>query len=205
MMYGYMRISTQDQTDNLQRDALLSAGIAAENIYSDTISGVTHTSGRPEWDRLAACLKAEDRVVVWKIDRLGRSIPDVIATVFDLIGRGIVVCSLTEGADSSTPLGRVLIGILASLADLERENIRERVKSGMAAAKARGTHCGRPRAANAETARVIREWQAAGGSVKEIARKLKLSRSLVYKALKEFPDPAAAQITIPEVAGMVQV
>ena len=191
MLYGYMRISTGDRTVDVQRDALVSAGIPEENIYSDTITGSTRISRRPEFEKLRARLRQGDILVVWKIDRLGRSILDLIDTVFDLLERGVTVRSITDAVDSSTPMGRALIELLASVAELERENIRERVRAGMRAARQRGTHCGRPRMANRETAEVIREHLRHDASVRDIARQLNISVSLIYKVLREFPDQDA--------------
>lgn len=191
MLYGYMRISTGNRTVDVQRDALVSAGIPEENIYSDTITGSTRISRRPEFEKLRARLRQGDILVVWKIDRLGRSILDLIDTVFDLLERGVTVRSITDAVDSSTPMGRALIELLASVAELERENIRERVRAGMRAARQRGTHCGRPRMANRETAEVIREHLRHDASVRDIARQLNISVSLIYKVLREFPDQDA--------------
>lgn len=191
MLYGYMRISTGDRTVDVQRDALVSAGIPEENIYSDTITGSTRISRRPEFEKLRERLRQGDILVVWKIDRLGRSILDLIDTVFDLLERGVTVRSITDAVDSSTPMGRALIELLASVAELERENIRERVRAGMRAARQRGTHCGRPRMANRETAEVIREHLRHDASVRDIARQLNISVSLIYKVLREFPDQDA--------------
>ena len=191
MVYGYMRISTGDQTGDLQLDALVAAGISEGNIYSDTITGSTRISRRPEFEKLRERLRQGDILVVWKMDRLGRSILDLIDTVFDLLERGVTVRSITDAVDSSTPMGRALIELLASVAELERENIRERVRAGMRAARQRGTHCGRPRMANRETAEVIREHLRHDASVRDIARQLNISVSLIYKVLREFPDQDA--------------
>ena len=103
----------------------------------------------------------------------------------------MTVRSITDAVDSSTPMGRALIELLASVAELERENIRERVRAGMRAARQRGTHCGRPRMANRETAEVIREHLRHDASVRDIARQLNISVSLIYKVLREFPDQDA--------------
>ena len=191
MLYGYMRISTGDRTVDVQRDALVSAGIPEENIYSDTITGSTRISRRPEFEKLRERLRQGDILVVWKMDRLGRSILDLITTVFDLLDRDVTVRSITDAVDSSTPQGRALFGILDTIADLERENVRERVRAGMRAARQRGTHCGRPRMANREMAEAIREHLRRDASVRDIAQQLNISVSLIYKVLREFPDQDA--------------
>ena len=140
MLYGYTRVSTDDQSHALQRDALILAGVSEENIYGDTTTGKRNAGERPEFSRMLERLSQGDIVLVWKLDRLGRSMLDVVQTVTTLADRSIYLRSLQEGVDTATPLGRALVGILASLAQLERENIRERVKAGMDAASRRGVH-----------------------------------------------------------------
>lgn len=186
--YGYMRISTEDQRDDLQRDALVRAGVSEANIYTDTMSGSSRARTRPAFDRLSARLRSGDELVIWKFDRLGRSVLDLVTTIYGLHERGMVVRSLTEGVDTSTPLGRALVGVLGAFAEVERENIRERVKAGMAAAKARGRHCGRFPKTHAETAEKIRACRRAGMTAQEIARDLKISRTTLYSTLKKYPE-----------------
>ncbi|MHB8692234.1 MAG: recombinase family protein [Solirubrobacteraceae bacterium] len=147
MLVGYMRASKTDgsQTVELQRDALLAAGIDAARLYDD------HASGRRD-DRpgLAACLKAlrdGDTLVVWKLDRLGRNLHHLVNTVHDLTGRGVGLKVLTgQGAaiDTTTPAGKLVFGIFAALAEFERELISERTTAGLASARARGRKGGRP-------------------------------------------------------------
>lgn len=146
MLIGYARVSKADgsQTLDLQRDALTAAGVVPEQIYDDRASG--KHDGRPG---LAACLKAlrdGDVLVVWKLDRLGRDLTHLVTTVQDLAGRGIGLRVLTgQGAqiDTTTPTGKLIFGIFASLAEFERELIRERTMAGLAAARARGRKGGR--------------------------------------------------------------
>jgi DNA invertase Pin-like site-specific DNA recombinase len=147
MLVGYMRISKADgsQVTDLQRDALLAAGVAPPHIYEDAISGK-----REDRPGLSACLKAlreGDTLVVWKLDRLGRDLRHLVNTVHDLTKRGIGFKVLTgHGAtiDTISANGRMVFGIFAALAEFERELIVERTKAGMAAARARGRNGGRP-------------------------------------------------------------
>lgn len=147
VLVGYVRVSKADgsQTTDLQRDALLAAGVGAEAVYEDRASG--KRDDRPE---LAACLKAlrpGDTLVVWKLDRLGRDLRHLVNIVHDLTERGIGLRVLTgQGAavDTTTATGKLVFGIFAALAEYERELIRERTIAGLASARARGRTGGRP-------------------------------------------------------------
>src|SRR3954449_4571599 len=147
MLVGYMRVSKADgsQVNDLQRDALLAAGVDARHLYEDATSGK-----RDDRPGLVACLKAlreGDTLVVWKLDRLGRDLRHLVNTVHDLTARGIGLKVLTgQGAaiDTTTAAGKLVFGIFAALAEFERELIVERTKAGMAAARARGRTGGRP-------------------------------------------------------------
>lgn len=139
---GYVRVSDRDQTEALQVDALKSAG--CDVIYGDHgVSGsITKRTGL---DDLLAALKEDDTLMVWKLDRLGRSTLHLLTLLDDLRKRGIDFHAITQGIDTRTALGRMVFGQLAVFAEFEREQISERTKAGMAAAKARGVHIGRPR------------------------------------------------------------
>ena len=147
MLVGYMRVSKADgsQTTDLQRDALLAAGVGPEALYEDKASG--SKDDRPQ---LAACLKAlraGDTLVVWKLDRLGRNLRHLVNVVHDLTDRGIGLKVLTgQGAaiDTTTASGKLVFGIFAALAEFERELISERTVAGLASARARGRKGGRP-------------------------------------------------------------
>ncbi len=152
MLIGYCRVSKADgsQSTALQRDALIASGVDPEQIYEDRVSGVT--TERPGLD---SCLKAlrghaegqvgaGDILVVWKLDRLGRSLKHLVQLMEDLDKRGIGLRSLTEGFDTTTPVGRLSFGVIASLAQFERDLIKERVSAGLTAARARGRLGGRP-------------------------------------------------------------
>lgn len=147
MLVGYMRVSKADgsQVTDLQRDALLSAGIEPQHLYEDAASGK-----REDRPGLAACLKAlrdGDTLIAWKLDRLGRDLRHLVNTVHELNSRGIGFRVLTgHGAslDTTTPNGKLVFSIFAALAEFERELIVERTKAGLAAARARGRSGGRP-------------------------------------------------------------
>ena len=142
MKVGYVRVSDADQTLNLQIDALREAGCKV--IYSDHgISGAKIK--RKGLNDLLKDLKEGDTLCVWKIDRLGRSTVHLLLLLDDLRKRGVGFISLTQGIDTTTALGRMVYGQLALFAEFEREQISERTKAGMQAAKARGVHIGRPR------------------------------------------------------------
>lgn len=146
-MIGYTRVSKADgsQVHHLQHDALIAAGVDPKRIYQDSISGARDS--RPGLDACLAALAPGDTLVIWKLDRLGRSLRHLVNTVGELTARGIGLKVLTgEGAmiDTTTASGRLMFGIFAALAEFERELIVERTRAGIAAAQARGKHCGRP-------------------------------------------------------------
>ena len=146
-MIGYTRVSKVDgsQVHHLQHDALIAAGVDPKRIYQDSISGARDS--RPGLDACLAALAFGDTLVIWKLDRLGRSLRHLVNTVGELTARGIGLKVLTgEGSmiDTTTASGRLLFEIFAALAEFERELIVERTRAGVAAAQARGKHCGRP-------------------------------------------------------------
>ena len=140
MLIGYARVSTTDQNLDLQRDALHAAG--CERILTDTASGVK--AERPGLLQALRECRAGDTLTVWKLDRLGRSLPHLVETVRDLEQRGVGFKSLQESIDTTTSGGKLIFHIFASLAEFERDIIRERTNAGLAAARARGRKGGRP-------------------------------------------------------------
>ena len=150
MLVGYMRVSSADerQSVDLQRDALLTAGVDERHLYADKASGAR--DDRPGLKACLAYLKAGDVLVVWKLDRLGRSLPHLLAIVADLKARDVAFRSLTEQMDTTTPHGELLFSIFGALAQYERALTRERVIAGLAAAKRRGRKGGRPPALDPE-------------------------------------------------------
>src|SRR5918995_4230730 len=141
MDIGYARVSTGEQTLDLQLDALKAAGCG--KIYEETASGAK--AERPVLEDVLSYLRKGDTLVVWRLDRLGRSLPHLIETVAALAARGIGFKSLTEQIDTTTPGGKLVFHVFGALAEFERDLIRERTNAGLAAARARGRTGGRPK------------------------------------------------------------
>jgi len=185
-LIGYTRVSTRQQDASLQRAALLHAGVDPEHIYEDVITGGSGAADRPGWAELTTYARDRDVVVVWRIDRIGRTMLDVLQTVADLQTRGIGVLSVSDGIDSRTPIGRMMVGLLAALSEYERDLIKERVTAGVAAAQARGVRFGRPPAdplaVEAKLAGA-RSAIAGGASVAEAAARVGWSRATYYRAV----------------------
>lgn len=201
MLVGYMRVSKADgsQSTNLQRDALLKAGVEPDQLYEDQASG--RKDDRPH---LAACLKAlrgGDTLLVWKLDRLGRDLRHLVNTVHDLTDRGIGLKVLTgEGAaiDTTTASGKLVFGIFAALAEFERSSISERTIAGLAAARARGRNGGRP---YKMTAAKVRLAMAAMGQkethVGDLCKELGVTRQTLYRHVSPSGElrPDGAKLT----------
>lgn len=175
---GYMRVSTDKQDHALQFSALKQAGVLDENIYQDVISGSKFK--RDGLDDAMKRLKDGGTLVVWKLDRLGRSGWQVMKLVEELIEAGVGVVSLTEGFDATTPMGKAMLGIMAVMAELERNNIRERTKAGVSAARARGARLGRP-AVHEDKYAQVRSMLAGGATVRAVAKATGVSKSQVAK------------------------
>ena len=180
MTFGYCRVSTTHQDEALQQDALEKAGV--DRIFVDTASGATES--RPALDELLGQLRPGDTVVVWRLDRLGRSLRHLIDVVGDLDRRGVALRSLRESLDTSTPGGRLVFHVFGALAEFERDLIRERTTAGLEAARARGRHGGRPTVWTPEKLRTAHAMYDSGEhEVATIARVLGVSRASVYRAL----------------------
>jgi DNA invertase Pin-like site-specific DNA recombinase len=179
---GYIRVSTVTQTLDQQREALEKAGVA--KTFSDTMSG--GRDGRPALAELMAYVREGDIVVVWKLDRLGRNTLHILETVKALTDRGITLVSVTDGIDSSTAAGRMMIGVLGSLAEYERELIKERTALKRAASRANGTRFGRPRkVSQGEHIATAKRMKADDHTGKDIARYLGVSRATLYRYLSD--------------------
>lgn len=186
MKYGYTRTSTKDkQVDDLQRTALIEAGVDAKRIYSDQVSGSKEARSRSGWSSLDERLEDGDELVVWRIDRIGRSMIDVITTVQELLGRGVAVRSLTDGIDPATREGRLMLNLMATFAEYERELIQERVQAGVDSARARGVRFGRPAPDAAKVARNLRTVkhliEVEGLGVVEAAKTVGWSKATYYR------------------------
>lgn len=185
---GYARVSTGHQSLDQQADALTAAGVDPSRIYNDKLSGTTTREQRPGLAALLDYAREGDVIVVLGIDRLGRSAGEVMSTVADLLNRGIVIRAIREGVDSSTPTGRAVLGIMASLAELELELGRERRTAAREARKARGQAIGRPKALDAQRASLAQRMHASGESASTIATALGVSRATVYRVLAHRQD-----------------
>jgi DNA invertase Pin-like site-specific DNA recombinase len=182
MLVGYARVSTADQNLDLQRDALRLAGV--DRVFTDQASG--RKDDRPGLAAALAALQAGDVLVVWKLDRLGRSLKHLVETVSVLERRRVGLRVLSGGIDTTSAAGRLVFGIFAALAEFEAELIRERTLAGLAAAKKRGRKGGRPRALTTKQLDHARMLVALGRtSVKEVAATLGVSRSTLYRALSD--------------------
>lgn len=177
--HGYARVSTSEQSLALQEDALRKAGCA--RVWTDTASGVT--TSRPQLDALLEVLLPGDSLVTWRLDRLGRSTGHLVTTIDTLAARGIGFVSLTEGIDTTTASGRLVLGIFASLAQFERELIRERTIAGLAAARERGSRPGRPSHVTPEKVRAARALLDQGATVTDAAKAVGLTRPTLYRHL----------------------
>lgn len=186
--FGYTRVSTNRQVTDRQHDTLTEHGVQPEHIYTDKISGAKFV--RKGLDELLRTAREGDTIVVASLDRLGRSLSQVIATADELAQRGIMLRSIKESIDYSTSVGRMLAGIFASLAEYERELINERAADARAAAKARGKQTGRPSRLNADQARQLRALHAGGESVADLCRSFKISRATAYRVLERGAVPA---------------
>ncbi|HVJ52420.1 MAG TPA: recombinase family protein [Aliidongia sp.] len=181
-LIGYARVSTDDQDVALQVDALVGAGVSTENVYVDRISG--SKAARPGLDLMMKSIRPGDVIVIWRLDRLGRSVIHLAQLAESLRELGVGLRSLTDGVDTSTATGRLVYGLLATLAEFERETIRERVRAGMAAAKRRGGLIGRRRSLTAAQVEHARELRADGKSYAEIGALLGVDRSTVWRATR---------------------
>jgi len=179
-LMGYARVSTDAQTTRLQLDALKAAG--CERIFEDKESGALRS--RPRLDRALAELHAGDTLVVWKLDRLGRSLRHLLDISETLRERGVALRSLTEHIDTATAAGKMLYAVLGAVAQFERDVLRERTVAGMRAAKSRGEHIGRPPALTSSQIREARKMLERGGSPSHVARVLRIGRSTLYRHLR---------------------
>ena len=178
MFVGYARVSTTDQNLYLQQDALVAA--QCERIFTDTASGAK--AQRPGLAEALQCCRSGDTLVVWKLDRLGRSLPHLVETVRDLVTRGGGFKSLQENIDTTTSGGKLIFHIFASLAEFERDIIRERTHAGLSSARARGRKGGRPKGVDEKKRKAALALKKdPGRSVKEICDILGISRNTYYK------------------------
>jgi DNA invertase Pin-like site-specific DNA recombinase len=188
MKIGYGRVSTQEQHPEAQQDALLTAG--CDKVFIDRASG--KLASRPELDKALAALREGDSLVITKLDRLGRSLKNLIELSEELKARGVALVVLDQGIDTATPIGRMFYQILGAVAEFERELIVERTKDGLQAARARGRVGGRKKALRPRQATLAQEMYDELGedgkrkyTVQEIADEVGVSRPTVYRYLEK--------------------
>lgn len=182
---GYARVSTGHQSLDQQLDALTAAGVDPKRVYRDKLSGTSTREQRPGLAALLDYVRPGDAIVVVGIDRLGRNAAEVMATIRELRDREIVLRSLREGIDTSNATGRMVAGVLASLAELELELGRERRAAAREARRARGQSIGRPKVLNEKKTALAQRMHASGESASTIATALGVSRATVYRVLAE--------------------
>ena len=180
---GYLRVSTGQQDEQLQHDALDRANVMKRHRYVDHGVSGSKTS-RPKLDELMADVQPGDTIVVYKLDRLGRSTAHVAGLIHDLTERGIFIESVQDGLNSSTTTGRAMLQMLAIFAEMERAFIRERTIAGLAAARAQGKVGGRPKVTDSMKARQAQNLRDGGSSIPEIAKLLNVSIATVYRITK---------------------
>ena len=189
MNYGYMRVSTTKrdhdgeyvQSFALQSDALQEAGIPEDRIYRDRMSGTR--ADRPGLADLLSVVHEGDSVIVWKLDRLGRSARDLLNIAHDLKSKGVSIRSIQDGIDTSGSLGSFLLTILAAVAELEHENISERVKAGIASSRADGGCIGRKSALSPAAKRDVIASHQNGSSITELARRYRVGRTTIHRVI----------------------
>ncbi len=192
-LLGYTRVSTAGQDARLQLDALVGAGVQKRDVFADVTSGTRAGVDRPGMAKLLAYAEPGDTIVVWRVDRLGRSLIDVLNTVNLLRGRGIHLRSVSDAIDPETTAGRMMLNMLATLAEYERELIVERVNAGIASARDRGTRFGRPPAdpkVIADKLAVANDARAKGRTAQDAARLVGWSRATLYRHQQQAPHAA---------------
>ena len=187
MLIGYARISTDDQNLDLQRDALKNAG--CETIYEDTISGAK--AARPGLDSVLEYARESDVIVVWRLDRLSRSLKDLIEMVSLLDSKGIGLKSIHESIDTSSSTGKLIFHIFGALAEFERNLIRERTHAGLQAARSRGRVGGRPKALDGNKRELaVKLYDDKKHSIKEICTMMNISKPTLYKYIEASREEA---------------
>lgn len=190
---GYARVSTHEQSLDLQVDALKNSG--CDMIYTEQASGKSAKKhDRPELDHCLRALRPGDTLAVWRLDRLGRNLHDLISIVNSLENKGVGFRSLTEALDATGPTGRLTLHMFASLAEFERALIRERTLAGLAAARSRGRCGGRPRSLSDIDARAaVALLKQPGIPVSDICKRFNVSRSTLYAYANALKQPCSPQ------------
>ncbi len=192
MLIGYARCSTEDQRLDLQKDALAKAGVDGNHVYEEYVSGVK--TRRPELQACLRALREGDTLVVWRLDRLGRSLRELIEILDRLARAGIGFRSLNESIDTTNAVGRMIFHVLAAIAQFERDLVSERTIAGLKAARARGHRGGRPPKLKAKDVRLAQTMlDASTFTMDEIAERLGCAKATVYRALARERETADAK------------
>lgn len=181
MKFGYVRTSTDQQNMELQIEAIKATGVDDRNIYSDKVSGSKRD--RPQLNELLGRLRGGDTLVIWKFDRLARSMHDLLEITDKLNEKGVQFKSITEDIDTNSPMGKFAFHLLGALGQFERELIKERINAGIANARAKGKHMGRPKTLTDEQVKVAQDMRLQGTGVMAIARVLGCSRYAIYRVV----------------------
>jgi len=183
LQIGYARVSTDDQKLDLQIDALKRAGVDLDRIYTEQVSGVK--TKRPQLTECIKSLRVGDTLVVWRLDRLGRNLPELIKIMTDLEERGIGFRSLTESIDTTSAFGKMVFHMLGAVAQFERDIVSERTKAGLKAARARGHRGGRKSKVDEKMLRAAKIMLGDDTvTMQDVADTLKVSRAAIYRALE---------------------
>jgi DNA invertase Pin-like site-specific DNA recombinase len=181
--YAYGRVSTLDQNAQLQRNSFAERGIHKDNVYVD--EGVsTRLAHRPKLEAVLDQLKEGDRLTVWRLDRLGRSVTNLIHLVEQFGNKGVEFVSIKENIDTTTVSGRLMFHIFAAIAEFERDLIRERTMAGLAVAWSSGKQKGRPKALTEEQATLVYDLINSGQTIAAISRTMRVHRSTIYRTIK---------------------
>ncbi|PTC10437.1 recombinase family protein [Bacillus wiedmannii] len=188
MKLGYARVSTQDQSLELQKDALLKEGVELEYIYEEKVSGTK--ADRTKLAELLSYARKGDQIVVYKLDRLSRSTKHLIELSEELEAKGIELISIQDKIDTTTAIGKAMFRMLAVLSEMERDIISERTKAGLESARKRGNKGGRPKMSKEQLDHAITLYETGKYSIKEITEKTGVSKAKLYKELKERKEGA---------------
>jgi DNA invertase Pin-like site-specific DNA recombinase len=183
MKLGYARVSTLDQSLDLQKDALIKAGVESRHIYEEKVTGTK--SDRPKLQELLNYAEKGDQIVVYKFDRLSRSTKHLIELSEELAEKGIELISIQDNIDTTTPTGKAMFKMLAVLSEMERDIISERTKAGLESARTRGRNGGRPKMDKGKLDHAITLYETQKYSIKEITEKTGVSKAKLYKELNE--------------------
>jgi DNA invertase Pin-like site-specific DNA recombinase len=195
MLFGYARVSTDDQKLDLQHDALIHAGVERERIFEDKLSGMK--ADRPGLVSVLKAVREGDTLVIWRLDRLGRSLKELIAMAEDLKRKGVQLRSVTEGIDTTTIGGELLFHLFGAIAQFERNLIRERTRAGLASARAKGKVGGRPPAMKAKDIAMAKALlRDPDITVREVAGRLGVPVGTLYRHLPGGRSGLAANVAV---------